>query len=153
MDLVAGEAREIMLSVGVEDWAGLRDPSRFAAHISLGGGMDPTWLDLFAQAAREISADDSPAPLSESVYPVESGLTSMSERTVERVDPAWVDAVALLPDRQLDRVAGRWIELIEREECDVDAEEKPMLRQLTADLVDFCRRAEDAEDVLFVWSL
>jgi hypothetical protein len=153
MDLVAGEAREIMLAVGVEDWAGLRDPSRFTAHISLGGGMDPTWLDLFAQAAREISGDDSPAPLSESVYAVESGLTSMSERTVERVDPAWVDAIALLPDSQLDSVAARWIELIECEECDVDAEEKPMLRQLTADLVHFCRRAEDAEDVLFVWSL
>ena len=153
MDLVAGEAREIMLAVGVEDWAGLRDPSRFAAHISLGGGMDPTWLDLFAQAAREVSGGDSPAPLSESVFAVESGLTSMSERTVERVDPDWVDAVALLPEGQLDRVAARWIELIEREECDVDAEEKPMLRQLTADLVGFCRRAEDAEDVLFVWSL
>jgi hypothetical protein len=32
-------------------------------------------------------------------------------------------------------------------------EEKPMLRQLTGDLLDFCRRAEGAEDVLFAWSI
>ena len=43
MDLIAGDAREIMLAVGMEDWSGLRDPGRFPAYISLGGGMDPSW--------------------------------------------------------------------------------------------------------------
>jgi hypothetical protein len=52
MDLVAGDAREILLAIAVGDWAGLRDPNRFVAYVSLGGGMDQTWLDLFAQAAR-----------------------------------------------------------------------------------------------------
>ena len=29
-----------------------RDTQRFRAYLSLSGGMDPTWLDLFAEAAR-----------------------------------------------------------------------------------------------------
>jgi hypothetical protein len=49
MDLVTGDAREILPAIGVDDWAGLRDPARFAAYISLGSGLDPTWLDLFAR--------------------------------------------------------------------------------------------------------
>ena len=45
--------------------------------------------------------------------------------------------MALLPDSYLDRVAARWIDLIDCEECDVDPEEKPMLRELAGDLVAF----------------
>jgi len=51
MELIAGDAREILLPIGIGDWAGLRDPTRFDAYVSLGGGMDHVWLDLFAQAA------------------------------------------------------------------------------------------------------
>ena len=51
MDLIAGDAREILLAISVDDWAGLRDRSRFVAYISLGGGLDLTWLDLLALAA------------------------------------------------------------------------------------------------------
>jgi hypothetical protein len=72
---------------------------------------------------------------------------------VERVAPAWIDAVACLADRRLDALAARWIELIELSGGAVDPDEKPMLRRLAGDLVGFCRRAEDAEDVLFVWSI
>jgi hypothetical protein len=61
--------------------------------------------------------------------------------------------VALLPDSYLDRVAARWIDLIDSQECDVDPEEKPMLRELAGDFVTFCRRAQGAEDVLFAWSI
>lgn len=153
MDLVAGDAREILLAIGVGDWAALRDPTRFVSYVSLGGGMDQIWLDLFAQAARECTSAGVPRPFSEATCPLESRLAAISERTVERVDPHWVDDVALLPDSYLDRVAARWIDLIDCEECDVDPEEKPMLRELAGDLVAFCRRAQGAEDVLFAWSL
>lgn len=152
VDLVAGEAREILLAVGVEDWVGLRDPRRFVAHLSL-GGVGHDWLDLFSAAAREAGGGNSPAPFGDCVYPLDSRMTSMSERMVERVAPVWVDGVARLADRRLDAVAARWIELIEHAGCAVDADEKPMLRQLAGDLVGFCRRAEEAEDVLFVWSI
>ncbi len=153
MDLVAGDAREILLAIGMDDWAGLRDPARFTAYISLGGGMDLTWLDLFSQAAREATGGDSPAAFSDSTYPLGSRLAALSDRTVERVDPTWVDEVALLPEGHLDGIAARWIDLIDCEECSVDPDEKPMLRELAGDLVDFCRRAEGAEDVLFAWSI
>jgi hypothetical protein len=153
MDFVAGEAREILLAIGVEDWASLRDPTRFVAYISLGRSMDLTWLDLFAQAIREVSGGESPAAFSDSTYALESRLASLSERTVERVDPDWIDDLATVPEGSLDRIAARWIDLIDCEECNVDPDEKPMLRQLAGDLISFCRRAEGAEDVLFVWSI
>jgi len=152
MDLVAGDPREILLAIGVDDWAGLRDPGRFAAHISLGGGMDMTWLDLFAQAAREATGGGSPGPFTEATRALQSHLAPQSERTVERIDPHWVDDVALLPEGHLDRIAARWIDLIDGEECEVEPDDKPMLRQLAGDLVDFCRRAEGAEEVLLAWS-
>ena len=157
MDLVAGDAREILLAIGVEDWAGLNDRGRFPAYISLGGGMDPTWLDLFAEAARDTNGNSAPGSFSDAACPLESRLQNrlaqIGDRTIERVDPHWVEDVAMLADSEVDRIAGRWIELIEREECDVDPDEKPMLRQLAGELVDFCRLARGAEDVLFAWSI
>jgi hypothetical protein len=42
MDLVAGDAREILLAIGIDDWAGLHDRTRFFGCLSLGGGMDPS---------------------------------------------------------------------------------------------------------------
>ena len=55
MDLVAGETREILLAFAVEDEAGLHDRDRFDAHLDLGGGLDPTWLDLFSEAVRSVT--------------------------------------------------------------------------------------------------
>ena len=157
MDLVAGDAREILLAVGLEDWLGLSDRSRFHAHISLGGGMDPSWLDLFARAAREATGSDTPGSFSYAACPLESRLqtrlASIGDRTVERVNPHWIDAVARLSEGQVDRIAARWIDLSDGEECPVDPEEKPMLRQVAGDLIDFCRRAEGAEDVLLAWTI
>jgi hypothetical protein len=153
MDLVAGDAREILLAIGVEDWSGLRDPRRFEAYVSLGGGMDPGWLDLFAQAVRETTGRREPGSFSDAASTLETRMAAMSERSVERVDRHWVEAIAVLPDDLLDRAAGRWIDLIDREECDVDTGDKPMLRELAGELVSFCRGAEHAEDVLFVWSI
>jgi hypothetical protein len=153
MDLIAGDARDILLVVSLDEWASLLDRSRFPAHVSLGGRMDPIWLDLFAQAARETAGNDRPGPFSEATRRLEARQIAFADRAVERVDPHWVDEVAFLPDRYLDRIAARWIDLIDREECDVDPEEKPMLRGLAGDLVDFCRRSQSAEDVLVVRSL
>ncbi len=153
MDLIAGDAREILLAVGMDDWSGLRDRSRFPAYISLGGGMDQGWLDLFAQAAREVTGRDSPGSFTDAACPLESRPSNAGDRVVERVDPHWVGCVAMLPEHQVDRIAARWIDLIDCEECPVDAEEKPMLRQVAGDLLEFCRLADGAEDVLLAWSI
>ncbi len=152
MDLVAGDTREILLAISVDDWEGLRDPRRFSAHLSLGGGLDPLWLDLFAESAREITGLAEPESFSDACYPLE-GPGDVGDRTVERVDRDWLEAVALVPPDCIDHLAGHWIELIAREERDVDPEEKPMLRSLAASLIEFARRAEDAPDVLFAWSV
>jgi len=153
MDLVAGDPREILLAIGVDDWAGLRDPSRFLAYLALGGGMEMTWLDLFAQAARETTGGEAPGAFTEATRPLQSRLAVLSDRTVERIDPHWVDEVAFLPEGHLDLIAARWIELIDGDGFDVEPDDKPMLRELASDLLDFCRRAQGAEDVLLAWSM
>ena len=121
MDLIAGDAREILLAVGTEDWAGLRDRGRFPAYISLGGGMDPEWLDLFALAARESTGGNTPGSFTDAACPLESRLqhrlAAIGDRTIERIDPHWIDGLARLPDGQVDRIAARWIDLIDLEEC------------------------------------
>ena len=58
MDLVAGESREILLAVAVDDLAAFEDQARFPAHLSFGGAIDPTWLDLFSQAARAVTGSE-----------------------------------------------------------------------------------------------
>ena len=55
MDLVAGDAPDILMVIGLDDLAALDDRGRFVAHLALGSGHDPTRLDLFAQAARTVT--------------------------------------------------------------------------------------------------
>lgn len=152
MDLVAGESREILLAITVDDFAGLADPSRFDAHLSLGGGLDPTWLDLFAEAARSVTGEDEPADFLDARSDLD-GSADAGDRTVERVDPAWIAAVAQLPDRQLDAIAARWIDLVEEELGELPQDEKPWIRRLAGDVVRFARAAQDSPAVLFAWSL
>jgi hypothetical protein len=152
MDLVAGSEREILLAISVEDWAGFDDQARFDAHLSLGGGLDPTWLDLFSEAIRAVTESDDPADFIDARRELDSA-TDAVDRVIERVDPAWVRAVAGLPDRHVDAVAGRWIDLIEEELGFLPREEKPWIRQLAGDLVAFSRAAGRSADVLFAWSL
>ena len=45
----------------LDDLAALDDRRRFPAHLALGGGLDPTWLDLFSEAARTVTGADGPA--------------------------------------------------------------------------------------------
>ena len=72
---------------------------------------------------------------------------------IERVDPAWIEAVARLDDQHIDAVAGKWVHLVEEELGMLPREEKPWIRQLTSDMVGFARAAERSQAVLFAWSL
>ena len=152
MDLVAGDARQILLAIAVDDWAGFDDRSRFDAHLSLGGGLDPTWLDLFAEAIRTVTGADGPTDFIDARHELD-GPADEVDRVIERVDSAWIDAVALLPDRHVDAIAGRWVDLVEEELGFLPREEKPWIRQLAGDLVAFARAAQRSQDVLFAWSL
>jgi hypothetical protein len=152
MDLVAGSAKEILLAVSIDDWQGLADPTRFTAHLSLGGGLDPTWLDLFSEACRSVTGSSEPLDFLDARRDL-GGPPDVGERTVERVDMLWIEAIARLPDRDLDRVAGRWIDLLDEEYGEVPPDEKPWIRKLASDIVAFARDASRAPDVLFAWSL
>jgi hypothetical protein len=152
MDLVAGNEREILLAISVEDWAGFDDASRFDAHLALGGGLDPTWLDLFSEAVRTVTNDDGPADFIDSRRELD-GPGDAGDRVIERVDPVWIGAIARLPDHDVDAVAGRWIDLVEEELGMLPREEKPWIRKLAGDIVAFARAADRSPDVLFAWSL
>jgi hypothetical protein len=172
MDLVAGESREILLAVAVDDLAAFGDRSRFAAHLSFGGSIDPTWLDLFSQAARDVTGRDHPVDFLEARGELDprgeledrqelgdrrepGGPANGGEpgRTVERIDPGWVTSVAMLGDDDLDAVTGRWIDLLEAEVGDFAREEKPSIRTFATEIVEFARRADSAPSVLLAWSL
>jgi hypothetical protein len=152
MDLIAGDERSILLALSIEDWDSFDDPGRFDAHLSLGGGLDPTWLDLFSEAARTVTGSDSPADFIDARRELD-GPDAASERVIERVDPAWIDSIARLSDHHVDAVAGRWIDLVEEELGMLPREEKPWIRKLAGDIVAFARAADRSEDVLFAWAL
>jgi hypothetical protein len=152
MDLVAGHERDILLAISVEDWASFDDRTRFDAHLSLGGGLDPTWLDLFSESVRAVTGRDGPADFIDSRRELD-GPGDAGDRVIERVDPAWVDAIARLPDHDVDAVAGHWIGLVEEELGFLPREEKPWIRKLAGDIVAFARAADHSSDVLFAWSL
>jgi len=152
MDLVAGDSREILLAVAVDDLVAFEDSRRFPAHLSFGGSIDPTWLDLFSQAIRAVTGRDEPVDFLEARTELD-GPGDAGGRTVERIDPGWITAVAMLDDHQLDAVAGRWIDLLEDELGHLAREEKPSVRIFTEQIVDFARRADRAPSVLLAWSL
>jgi hypothetical protein len=152
MDLVAGDSRDILLVVAVDDLAAFEDRRRFPAHLSFGGAIDPTWLDLFSQAARAVTGGENPVDFLEARTELE-GPGDEVGRTVERVDPAWITAVAMLDDRHLDAIAGRWIDLLEDELGELAREEKPSIRTFATQIVEFARSADRAPAVILAWSL
>ena len=85
--------------------------------------------------------------------PASSSAPRADALTIERVDPAWISAIARLSDTVIDAVTGRWIDLIEEEIGELPREEKPWIRQLAGEIVGFCRIADRAPDVVFVWAL
>jgi len=153
MDLLAGDAREVLLAVALEDGGGLRDTDRLAAHLSLGGSIDPTWLDLFSQAVRAVTGTSEPTDFLDARLEMGGRDGAIGERTIERIDAAWITAIARVDDRDLDAIAGRWIDLLEGELGDVPREEKPWIRTLAGELVEFARRADPEPVVIFAWSL
>lgn len=153
MDLVAGDAREILLAIGTDDLASLDDRTRFRAHLALGGGLDPTWLDLFSEAVRTVTGRDEPVDFLDARLELEGPGPDGDTRTIERVDPSWITAVAKISDGSMGAIAGRWIDLVEEELGMLPREEKPWIRDLAGQVVAFCRSADAAPDVLFAWSL
>lgn len=150
MELIAGDAREILVAIGAVELGGRLDPERFPALLPLGGTVDPTWLDLFSEAARTCIED---GPVDFLDARIELGAPDLTHVTVERVDPAWVTAVAALPTAQLDALAGRWIDRLEEEIGPIPGEEKPWIRELAGSIVGFCREADRGHDVVFAWSM
>jgi hypothetical protein len=150
MDLVAGDARDIVLALSIDDLAAFDDTDRFIAHLPLGGGLDPTWLDLFSEAVRSVTENEEPTDFLDARIELE-GSGATSERIVERVDPGWIGAVAQVPDELTGALAGRWIGLLEEELGLLPREEKPWIRDLAGRIVGFARRAERAPDVVFAW--
>ena len=151
MDLVAGDAPDILMAIGLDDLAALDDQRRFPAHLALGSGLDPTWLDLFSEAARTVTGSDDPTDFIDARLELDA--PDDDERTIERVDPSWITSVAMIAERDLGAIAGRWIELVEDEIGELPREEKPWIRDLAGRIVVFCRAADRAPDVLFAWSL
>ena len=152
MDLVAGDAQDILLAITMDDLVALDDVRRFPAHVALGAGLDPTWLDLFAEAARSVVGNDGPVDFLDARIELE-GPANDDAPSVVRVDPAWIEAVGRIPERRVDAIASRWIDLLEDELGGLARDEKPWIRELAGRLVTFCRAADRAPDVLFAWSL
>ncbi len=98
MDLVAGDVRDIVLALSVDDMAAFDDPDRFVAHLPLGGGLDPTWLDLFSEAVRSVTGSEELEDFLDARSELE-GAASV-ERIVDRVDPAWIEEVAAASRRR-----------------------------------------------------
>lgn len=152
MDLVAGDSREILLAVAMDDLASFDDRTRYPAHLTFGGAIDPTWLDLFSAAVRSVTGRDDPSDFLDARSELD-GPGDAGERTVERIDPEWITAIAMLGDREIDAVTGRWIDLLEEELGELPREEKPSIRKFAREIVDFCRAADRAPTVLLAWSL
>jgi hypothetical protein len=152
MDLVAGDSREILLVIAMDELASFDDRERFPAHLAFGGAIDPTWLDLFSQAVRAVAGRDEPRDFLDARAELD-GPGDAGERTVERIDPAWIGAIARLDDRDLDAVTGRWIDLLEDDLGAFPREEKPSIRTFARQIVEFARAADRAPSVILAWSL
>ena len=152
MELIAGDARDILVVLGAARMDGVvPERDRYQAHLSLGGGIDPTWLDLFSEAARVTLDADAPSDFIDARF--ELGAADDAGLTVERVDPAWVTSVAMIADTSIDALAGSWIDRLEEDMGALPREEKPWIRDLAGQIVAFCRIADRAPDVIFVWAL
>ena len=152
MDLVAGRQKEILLVIATDDLAAFGDRRRFAAHLTFGGMIDPTWLDLFSQAVRAVTSREEPVDFLEARTELD-GPADPGGRTVERVDAGWITAVAMLDDRDIDAITGQWIDLLEDEVGDLPREEKPSIRKFAREIVDFARSADRAPAVILAWAL
>jgi hypothetical protein len=153
MDLVAGERKAILGAIAAGDWTVFDDRGRFSAHLSLGGELDPTWLDLFSEAVRTVTDRGDPRDFIDARSEIDQNGAGSGERTIERVDAGWITAIARIGDLDIGPIAARWIDLVEEEIGDLPREEKPWIRKLAGDVVEFARRADRAPTVIVAWSL
>ncbi len=124
----------------------LRRPARFDAHLSLGGGLDPTWLDLFCRGG----ADRAPAATSRPTCSTRASSSKGPARRraigpIERIDPTWISARRPRPRRAPSTpspAAGSTSS--KRSSACCRREEKPWIRDLAGQVVRFCRRADRA---------
>lgn len=152
MDLIAGDSRAILLAITMDEWASFDDRERFDAHIGLGGAMDPTWLDRLSEAVRNVTGGEQPIDFIDARRDVD-GSGEVGERTVELIDRTWITAIARVDDGDVDAIAGRWIELVEEELGALPREEKPWIREVAGQIVEFARRANRSPAVILAWSL
>ena len=145
--------RRSSMAIGLDDLAALDDRGRFAAHLALGGGLDPTWLDLFAEAVRAVTGGDGPADFIDARLELDGA--RRRRRPHDRAGRPGLDH-----DRRDDprrttstRSPGAGSTWSRRSSAALPREEKPWIRDLAGRLVAFCRAADRAPDVLFAWSL
>lgn len=151
MDLIAGDGRDILLALAVDDIAAFSDPDRFTAHLSLGERLDPAWLDLLSEAVRLTTGRLEPRDLSDVRSEVE-GTSATTERIAERIDLSWVAAVAAFPDEKLDALAEEWRLLLEAGHgLSLARDQLPWLRSLAEQVIAFCRAAAEARTVILAW--
>lgn len=154
LDLVAGEVREILLTLAVGDRAALVDPDRFVAYLPL-GDLDPAWLDALTDALGDRGSRD-PGSFRAALRPLGDRLAAALEEDVGLVDPSWLEAFADLDEAALEPIARRWLAAIGGlDETTVEAGrvEVELAVELLGAVVRFARRARAADTVLCVSGL
>lgn len=151
LDLVAGDVREILLTLAVGDRAALADPDRFVAYLPL-GDLDPSWLDALTHALGD-RGGRGPGSFRAALHPLADRLAAALEQDVGLVDPSWLEAFADLDEAALEPIARRWLAAIARsDETTVEAGriEVELAVELLGAVVHFARRALEAAAV--VWA-
>ena len=125
---------------------------RFTAHLSLGAGLDPTWLDLFSEAVRAITGSAEPTDFLDARRELDGpdGVpgrrSSASTAAGSKRSPGW-------PTARCRAVAGRWLDLLDEELGHCRARRSPGFASSLARSWRSAATAERAPDVLFAWSL
>ena len=147
VDLLAGDPREILLVLALEDEA-IRDHGALDAHLSVPAWVDGDGLDAFAAAVRDAAGSDGPAPFADACTPFD-GPDWAGGRSLARLDPAWLAAVASVADDRLDAVAARWRRLLEgRPGLPTAPLDEAATRVEAARIVEFARLAAGSPAVL-----
>ena len=139
MDLIAGDAREILLVIGLDDLppSTTRRDSRATSRSAAGSIRRGSTCSPRRRAT--VTGSGEPTDLLDARIELDGPAEAGVERTIERIDPSWISAVARVPDASLDAIAGRWIDLVEEELGELPREEKPWIRDLAGQVVLFCR--------------
>ena len=153
MDLVAGDARDVVLAL-VGRRRRRRSPTRTGSPPTspLGGGLDPTWLDLFSEAVRSVTGGDEPVDFLDARTELDG--PDGDDRADRRAGRRRLDRRRRRgPGRaRSGALAGRWIELLEEELGLLPREEKPWIRDLAgADRRRSAGPSTGARDVVFAW--